>query len=939
MGRIWASSWGAGAYCISNPESNPSVTYYLESHSQYSIISNLVTDLYMEDQALLLCTTNGLNKIWLDDNGAIRKISLYQANENISRSMSSNYIACIDQQNDSVYWIGTIGGGVNKLTIHSPQNNDYSATCYTNNDGLTSNDSEIIYIDKKQNIWIGGKGITCIQAKTNRIYVYSSDDDLQNNSFKIGAGCKASDGTIYMGGTNGLCYFQPDNLEPLHSSTDTISLIFRDLYINNEQIIAQAKYDGKTTLPEIFNLTPHINLTYKQNNFIISFAALGHTLADQIVYRYRMTNYEKEWQMIPHSINKAYYSNLPYGNYKFELQVSTDRGFTWITPGREISFSISPPWWLTGWAKLLYVLIFLSISTIIVYQYHKEQKLKRENHIKELERINDEERYQSKMRFFMNVSHELKTPLTLIMLSAEKLMETGISQSVSAIWNNSKKMLALIAELIDIRKADLGINKLLLTHQNIAALVAQLFSEIKPWAEKKEIEIQYISEEDNLKMDFDWDKIGKLIINLLSNAIKYTPQKGSISIILKKAAFKDIEPLYQTRYQEGEIQTDEPVCVLIVRDTGVGISPESIRHIYERFFQVSNKTQAHLGTGIGLAIAKTMVLLHKGAIIVSSERMTGTEFIVALPIDNLNISSESEQDLSSFDAKEFIDNQYLEYIPMDDNQPTSIREHSSNSSLPLLLIVEDNIEMQNALEERLRPYYQIHIANNGKEGLEKCKSLFPDIIISDVMMPEMDGIEMCKHIRNDLSIAYIPIILLTAKGNVEHQIEGYESGADLYIPKPFSIKLLTVNLKRLLKQKERYLKEELKITKETAGNIDSNEKRHKDLWEQELHQLIKDNINNADLSVDFICERLFISRSSLYNKMREYNHQPLADYIRNVRLTMAAELLLDPSYTINEVVMDVGMVNTSHFSKVFKTKYGMSPSEYKNKNASTKNRI
>lgn len=938
-GRIWASSWGAGAYCISNPESSPSVTYYLGPHSQYSIISNLVTDLYIEDQALLLCTTNGLNKIWLDDNGAIRKISLYQANENIPRSMSSNYIACIDQQNDSVYWIGTIGGGVNKLTIHSQQNNDYSATCYTNNDGLTSNDSEIIYIDKKQNIWIGGKGITCIQAKTNRIYVYSSDDDLQNNSFKIGAGCKASDGTIYMGGTNGLCYFQPDNLEPLHSSTGTISLIFRDLYINNEQVIAQAKYDGQTTLPEIFNLTPHINLTYKQNNFIISFAALGHTLADQIVYRYRMTNYEKEWQMIPHSINKAYYSNLPYGNYKFELQVSTDRGFTWITPGREISFSISPPWWLTGWAKLLYVLIFLSISTIIVYQYHKEQKLKRENHIKELERINDEERYQSKMRFFMNVSHELKTPLTLIMLSAEKLMETGISQSVSAIWNNSKKMLALIAELIDIRKADLGINKLLLTHQNIAALVAQLFSEIKPWAEKKEIEIQYISEEDNLKMDFDWDKIGKLIINLLSNAIKYTPQKGSISIILKKAAFKDIEPLYQTRYQEGEIQTDEPVCVLIVRDTGVGISPESIRHIYERFFQVSNKTQAHLGTGIGLAIAKTMVLLHKGAIIVSSERMTGTEFIVALPINNLNISSESEQAPSSFDAKEFIDNQYLEYIPMDDNQPTSIREHSSNSSLPLLLIVEDNIEMQNALEERLRPYYQIHIANNGKEGLEKCKSLFPDIIISDVMMPEMDGIEMCKHIRNDLSIAYIPIILLTAKGNVEHQIEGYESGADLYIPKPFSIKLLTVNLKRLLKQKERYLKEELKITKETAGNIDSNEKHHKDLWETELHQLIKDNISNTDLSVDFICERLFISRSSLYNKMREYNHQPLADYIRNVRLTMAAELLLDPSYTINEVVMDVGMVNTSHFSKVFKTKYGMSPSEYKNKNASTKNRI
>lgn len=931
QGRLWLGTWGTGLYCIGNPESKPFIAYHINTESQHPILSNFISDIYAENQALLLCTTNGLNKIWMDKDGAIRNISFYQASENIHSSMSSNYIACIDQQNDSIYWIGTIGGGVNKLTIHSSRNNDYSAACYTTNDGLTSNDSEIVHIDKKQNIWIGGKGITRLETETNRICIYSSNDILQDNSFKIGAGCKADDGTIYMGGINGLCYLHPEDFKSFRSFPDTINLVFRDLYINNKRILSKTEYDGHIPLPEIFNQTKHISLTHKQNNFILSFAALGHTPTNQIIYRYRMTNYEKEWQIIPHSENKVYYSNLSYGNYRFELQVSTDRGFTWISPGRKIDFSILPPWWLTVWAKLLYVLVFILISTIIIYQYHKEQLLKRENHIKELERINDEERYQSKMRFFMNVSHELKTPLTLIMLSAEKLMEAGISQSVSAIWNNSKKMLALIAELIDIRKADLGINKLLLTHQNIATLVGQLFSEIKPWAEKKEIEMEYISEEDSLKMDFDWDKIGKLIINLLSNSVKYTPQGGSIRIILKKAALKDIKPLYPTSHQEGEIQTNVPVCILIVRDTGVGISPESIRHIYERFFQISNKTQPHLGTGIGLAIAKTMVLLHNGAIIVSSERMTGTEFIVALPIHN-DLNASLGQEPSAFNAKEFIDNQYLEYIPSDDSQNKRIQvKHDSNPHLPLLLIVEDNIEMQNALEERLRPYYHIHIANNGKEGLEKCKVLFPDIIISDVMMPEMDGVEMCRQIRNDLSIAYIPIILLTAKGNVEHQIEGYESGADLYIPKPFSIKLLMVNLRRLLEFKERLLKEDIKIKKSVVENKEATKENSKDSWEIQLDQLVKDNIDNPDLSVDFICDKLFISRSNLYNKVKESNHQPIADYIRNIRLTMAAELLLNPSYTINEVSMDVGIVNTSHFTKIFKIKYGMTPSEYKNK--------
>lgn len=430
-------------------------------------------------------------------------------------------------------------------------------------------------------------------------------------------------------------------------------------------------------------------------------------------------------------------------------------------------------------------------------------------------------------------------------------------------------------------------------------------------------------------MDFDWDKIGKLIINLFSNAVKYTQPGGAIKITLKKAALKDIRPLYSTIYQEGKIQTEKPACILIVEDTGIGISPDSIRHIYERFFQVDPTHGSHLGTGLGLAIAKTMVLVHHGSILVSSERSRGTEFIVALPIlDNLKSVSRQE-DGSAFDAKSFIDSHYSEYSPQENEEEGDLRKDRHISGLPTLLVVEDNKEMQQALYERLHSSYQIYFANNGKEGLEICKSIFPDIIISDVMMPEMNGIEMCRQIRDDLSVAYIPIILLTAKGNVEHQIEGYESGADLYIPKPFSIRLLQVNLKRLLKLKESLLQKEIKITRKDEENKEFSLQDDKDLWQQWLDRLIKENISNTGLSVEFICETLGMSRSSLYNKMKEYNHQPLADYIRNIRLTMAADLLLHTSYTMNEIVMEVGLVNTSHFSKIFKMKYGVSPSEYK----------
>lgn len=930
-GRLWLATWGDGMFCIKDPMQSASVIHHFSPRTKHSIASYFISDLQIDDHSITVGSTGGLNRVWLDEKGDVKKISAYRTNSNSPQSLSSDYIACISKERDSILWVGTIGGGVNKVTIHSPLDNDYSAVCYTTNNGLTSNDSEIVFFDQNQNVWIGGKGIACLNTKTSKISIYESSDGLDNNSFKIGAEARSENGIFYMGGIEGLYYFNPANVtsQPPHHNTN---LTINNLYINNKIITANTTHEGRITLSKILNQTQKLNLKHNQNNFTLSFSALGHNLYNQIMYRYRLSGFEKEWHVTPITENKAFYSNLSHGDYRFELQLSTDRGDTWESPGRELAISILPPWWLTGWAKLIYCLLSISIITIIAYQYHKEQRLKRKNHIQELQRINDEERYQSKMRFFMNISHELKTPLTIIMLAAEKIAESKLTKECATILTNCRNIFSLITELVDIRKSELGLNQIKVIHQNISELISQLHAEIEPWAEKKNITIEYFPSKENILMDFDRDKIGKLVINLLSNAIKYTPQGGHIQLTLKVGAPEDINPLYANSHQEGKVLSKSPVCILIVQDSGIGISTESIKNIYERFFQVNDNNANHLGSGIGLAIAKSMVLLHQGSITVSSERNKGTEFIVALPLNNatpetLTTSLAPDRLPQTFNAKEFIDTQYVEYIPSDAGEYGTVKENIKED-LPTLLIVEDNAELQEALKERFLPYYNIRIAENGQTGLELCESIYPDIIISDVMMPEMDGIEMCKRIRNNLSIAYIPIILLTAKADVENQIEGYESGADLYMPKPFSTKLLEVNLKRLLTQKDRWLTQE----KTNGTSIPERKEFIEDENRQfltQLKQLVEENMINPHFSVDFLCNELCMGRTKLYNKIKEVSDQPLADYIRNLRLEKAVYLMVHSSMNINEIITEVGLNNSSHFSRIFKLKFGITPSDYK----------
>lgn len=936
FGRLWAGGWFSGLYGFESPQENPKPTYHISDYTVPSLSTGQITDIEISKNYMLLATTKGLNKLDFDKQGVVERATLYQVNSLVPKSMSSDCLSSVEIENDSTCWIGTVGGGLNKLVIHSSRNDDYTATVYTRQQGMPSNNIDLVYYDHKGNVWTGGKGISCLNTKTGKIFNYDIKDGLQASAFKLGAGFHDEDGTIYMGGSEGMNYFRPKDFI---QSKKQVDLVWSGLYIDNKLI---TPLEGDI-LNKTLDKTESITLAYNQDAFSISFSALGYQLSDKIVYRYRLQGYEKSWNVLTYKENRIYYTNVPDGNYTLQIQVSTDNGDTWENPGRELIIEINPPLWLCWWAKLLYTIIGIGILYVILYQYNKAQQLKRETHFQELLRKKDEEKYQSKMIFFMNLSHELKTPLTLIMLAVERIRETQFKEETRMILSNAKKMLQLITEMVDIRKTDLGINELHISSIDIQDITARIVSEISCMATDKNIEMSYSSSEAELLMEADSDRIGKMVVNICSNAVKYTPRNGKIEVILTKGNREQIIPLYKNIHMEGNLISDGELCILTVRDSGVGISAESISHIYERFFQVKGEESSHLGSGIGLAIVKNAVLIHGGMVIVSSERGIGTEITIALP---LNQPQSKDGEVRKFEAKAFIENHYSEYNPMEDIAIQDTTVIPMRPECPILLIVEDNKEMQDVLSKHFNTFYNVRVANNGREGLELCESLVPDIIVSDVMMPEMDGVEMCRHIRNNLSIAYLPIVLLTAKSEIEDQIEGYESGADLYLSKPFSMKLLEASIRHLLEKKQiifNYATQETeaeKLNEETERQLLIDEEttesttrqalldEEKEAFRSALRKLIEENLSNPDLSVDFCCQQMCMGKTKLWQRVKECCGESLAEHVRNIRLDKAEALLRESTLNITEIKFEVGFINSSHFTRSFKQKFGVSPSEY-----------
>jgi signal transduction histidine kinase/DNA-binding response OmpR family regulator/ligand-binding sensor domain-containing protein len=879
---------------------------------------------------LLISSTHGLKRVIVDAQGNISKTFTYRASAK-PNSLSSDYTYPISKQNDSTYWIGTIGGGLDKLVLH-PANNAYTIKSYAGNYGIF-NDVESLEIDNAGNIWMGGNGLECLNPTTSKLIRYDKNDGLQGNSFKVGSSYKGTDGRLYFGGINGLNYFYPDQIR-----TNGIAAmpVFTDILINNQKPGYGVDAPSKNNIIQAIGYCKNLTLSYLQNNFVIFFSSMHFANPLKCKYRYKLIGFDKDWRYTDGKNPSAAYNNLDYSNYRFVVEATNNDGI-WSKSKAETDITITPPWWKSGIAKTIYILLIISaLLGIYIYQA-RWYRLKREIEIRavnEAQReemhLQREELYQQQLMFFTNVSHEFRTPLTLILGPLESLISQNknkaLDYSYQLMFRNAKRLMNLISELMNFKKVADSIVKLQVQPLAVNQFCKDLAWEFQNLAVNKGINFELNDRTDNLAAEaqagyFDVQVLEKILFNLLNNSFKYTNAGGQVSFEI----FFDIDqfkPSFNTGFElPDKDHRAKKYIYFRVADTGIGISSDSITRIFDRYYRISKN---HLGSGVGLALVKSLTQLHKGDIYVYSERYKGTEIIIGIPWGEENYLP-SEKTASGFAVEaqlEVIDNAIQ--LPLPEYEDEAIEALAK--SRKHILLVEDNQELRTFLKQAFEKHYHIYEAEDGNAGMQVATEKVPDMIISDVMMPGMNGIELCKLIKDTFETSHIPFIILSAKDALDTKLEGLESGADFYFAKPLSIDLLLLTVYNIFEQgeklKQRYTKHYLAEATELVHSEKDKEFFNK------LLKVIEDNIQDLNLDVDFLCKHLYISRTKLYQKIKVISDQSVGEFIRTIRLKKAIQIMTHEDIAMNEVADRIGLQSNSNFSRAFKKEYGKSPLQF-----------
>jgi signal transduction histidine kinase/ligand-binding sensor domain-containing protein/DNA-binding NarL/FixJ family response regulator len=876
---------------------------------------------------LFVSSTNGLKRLYIDKQGNITKTFEYRGSEK-KNSLSSDYTYPISKQRDNTYWIGTIGGGLNRLDLK--EDNSYSIKIYNGKYGVF-NDVESLEIDDDGNIWMGGNGLECLDPKTGKLTRYDKNDGLQGNSFKVGSSFKGEDGTLYFGGINGLNYFYPRDIKP---NTIEAKPILTDILINNLKPDYNNLNSTAHLSSDAIGYGNAIEIDHKQNNFIIFFSAMHFANPLKCNYRYKLTGFDSEWKYTDGKNPSAAYSNLDFKTYKFILQATNNDGI-WSNITTETSILISPPWWKSTLAKSLYIIILIAGLAAIYIAQARWYRLKREIAIREVNENRRAEMHRHKeelsdqqLMFFTNISHEFRTPLTLILGPLETLIKQNQSEildsSYQLMHRNAKRLLNLISEIMNFRKIADQIIKLQVQEVTIKDFANNLAQEFNALATKKNISFTTRSTPDaflSLTGFLDIQLVEKILFNLLNNSFKYTPEGGEILLEILTDINK-FEPSYGTGFKLiNETHNGKAHIYFRIYDSGIGISNESIHKIFDRYYRVSTE---HLGSGVGLALVKSLTELHKGDIYVYSERNQGTEIIIGIPIgkgdylDNEILSG----DHSLEHKLEPIDHSIL--APSVKKEDNSL--FSKEKSGKRVLIVEDNDELLAYLKSTLSDTYQIYQAGNGNDGLKLAIEHIPDLIISDVMMPGMNGIEFCRLIKEKFETRHIPFIILSARDAIDAKIAGMESGADFYFAKPISAELLLLTIHNLFEHSERIKDKYAKNYLSEATELVHSDKDKE--FVSKLLNVIEDNIKDPGLDVDYLCNSLFISRTKLYQKIKSISNQSVGDFIRTTRLKKAIKIMTHEDVPLYEVAERTGLQSSSTFSRAFKKEFGKSPLQY-----------
>lgn len=860
------------------------------------------------------------NNLWIGTDSNLEKFELQTSKFTKLLSLSVGSID-IDKYGD--IWLGTYGNGFYKLDSNGVIKEKYLNIDNIGQKNHTNSTILGMLSDSYENIWLTtDNGISKYNKKTQQFKNFSLFDELRQNYLWVNSIEKTSNGAILIGGVDGFNVLWPDSLK--HSKKEN-PIVFVDFKVNNQSIVTNKGKKNKTRIIVPPNNVKELELTHKDKLLHIEFISLEFSSTQNIKYAYKLDGFDTDWIYTGSNMRFATYSNLLAGEYTFNVKASNKNG-EWNSNLLQLSVKVSPPYWKTLWFRAS--ILFILLAAVILFNRIRLISLKKQKNIlqqlvqeqtSKIIRITEEakEANEQKLRFFTNISHEFRTPLTLILGPIEHLKEIYATnddhkQYFSIIQKNAFRLLKLINEILDLRRIDTKNMKLVCSHGNIISFTNEIIEAFKTSADKKGIQLIFNSNIQSFSLWFDPDKLEIILYNLISNAIRHTPEKGKIKVSL-------------------EIKENKKHYYLRVKNDGINIDNVDINRIFDRFYQLEISSQSKTkGSGIGLSLIKEIVDIHRGKIKVQSEKNEGTLFEIKLPIeDHTSIKNSSDITLKKDSNIEPNYNLLSIYSHLSIDQEIVEETDTIDASEELskkALIIDDDDDLRSYVKTCLNKSYIISEASNGKEGLVKAKEIQPDVIISDIMMPIMDGIEFCNNVKSNLYTSHIPVILLSAKSSIEMQVEGFETGADAFIPKPFNKKFLITRVNAIVNEREKLRRNFLnKFSIEpntiTVKSVDEN-------FIEQVKQLVEKNIDNSEFGVQELVDTMGISRSLIYTKFKTLTNCTTAEFIKTMRLKRACQLLKQKTHRVSEIAYMVGFNDPQSFSKTFKKQYGISPSQY-----------
>ena len=912
QGNIWIATMGEGLFCLQKDGSRRNYK------AKYGADNNLKVNSLPNDYLIKMALSKDGNHVYIATSVGLacldrKRNSWVSTFKGINCLNKNSFSHCVFVDSKDHVWYGTEDGA-----FCFDFRKGIKPKLYTTANGLTDNCVASITEDYQGNIWLGTiKGLNKLALKSGAITKFYAESGLQSNEFSDASVCTTQDRkTILMGGSGGLNWFQADQVR---QHPWQAKVVISGFILNNKMVTPGMKSGSYTITDNWSTFSRDFQLSHEDNTFTLQLSTLTYNDVEQISYVYSING--DAWRTVPAGQNELAFSHMAPGRYKYRIKAICN-GYE--TPVKEFTITIHPAWYASIWAKLFYLLLL--IAAIMLYLRHRKHQM--EDQLILQQHIHAEEMGEAKIKFFMNISHEIRTPLTLIITPLLSLIKEDKEPHRQGIYEiirkNSERILHLINQMMDLRKIDKGQMVMRMCQTDMVAFINEEYELFKQQALAKNIDFEYQHDSEELPVWIDRNNFDKVIINILSNAFKFTPTAGHILLSLT--------------------HTDHHAYIS-VKDSGIGIPKDKLETIFQRFYQTpADPSDRNVGTGIGLDLTRSLVELHYGTISArnnegekGSKFEHGSEFIIRIPLGKDHLKPEEiieEEEMKKEQNNELAEAEQEEQLAENNDQPAETLNNSDTTPASAkgakaeIVIVEDEEDIQEYLKAQLSSDFKIRTYPNGKVALNEILKNKPDLVISDIMMPEMDGTTLCAKLKSNINTNDVPIILLTAKSREEDQLEGLQTGADAYILKPFNMDILHRNIINLLTVR-RTLRNKFTGNESQNHQVEQIEMQTPDnSLMQRVMEVINENINDSDLSVDMIAQKVGISRVHLHRKMKELTNQTPHSFIRNIRLQQAAKLLKDGKQSITEVMYACGFSNSASFSTMFKNLYGCSPREY-----------